>query len=329
MKNKKAFSLVEVLIVLVIIGFMVIAELCILNNKVNNYNQPYYTVYHALKKAAYNVLADMYCPDPDSDDDECKVGAREFPDNSEDLCKRLAEFINTSKAVCKGTEIANDAKNIDPNNPWMVSSNAMRFYFSGLKKTKAPDLYGNENELQYFIVYVDLNGEKKPNRLTCDGTKTYPDIVPFAITRRGDVVPMGFPMFSNLYMTAQVKLPTGMNLDTDDSLEDKRTGSLSYYNAIHTAWAKAEENPSGGSPYSGNVQRNIDIPFSIVFDEDTAYLNSNIRQCYSGGQTGVRTLAQYKNEAANIYREKYLGKGCEAGTFNCRVVIDRNKNTRW
>ena len=66
--RKKAFTMIEVLIILTLIGFILIAELIILNTKSNQYGQPYYTAYNALRKAAYNVLADMYCPDENSSD---------------------------------------------------------------------------------------------------------------------------------------------------------------------------------------------------------------------------------------------------------------------
>jgi len=120
MKNKRrGFSMIELIVIMTFISFIVIIELMILNNKVNEYATPYYTVYNALKKASYNILADMYCPDPRSADPDCRVGPRDFPTTSEELCLRLAEFINTAELNCSATELdINDlANNINTNQP--------------------------------------------------------------------------------------------------------------------------------------------------------------------------------------------------------------------
>lgn len=313
--KKRGFSMIEVMVILGFIGFIVITELVILNSKVNEYGNPYYTVYNALKKASYNVLADMYCPDPNSEDEDCKIGPREFPKNSEDLCLRLAEFINTSEKNCSATDLdINDkADNINTNQPRLIASNSYRFYFSDLKKTQATDAYGNVNELEYFVAYVDLNGDKRPNRLTCEGTKLLPDIVPFAITRRGEVIPMGYPVYSKIYLTAKIKYPA--SVDSDGNMTNRTSASLSYYDAVYGAW------PEKGTK---NVLRNIDIPFSIMFGEDDIYEDSNIRQCYDGREPELKGEDVYKDEAINREIE-----GCQGGTYSCRVVIDSSIDKRW
>jgi len=315
-KNKKyGFSMVELSIVMVFIGFLTIAGLVTLNTKLNEYSSPYFNVYNALKKASYNVLADIYCPDSESTDDECKLGPREFPKTSDKLCERLSEFINTAEKNCKDTSLdVNDlANNLDPNKPRFVSTNSYRFYFSDLKKTHAQDLNGNEQELEYFVVYVDLNGRKKPNRLHCEGSMYLPDIIPFAITRRGEVIPMGFPVYSKTYLSAKIKYPN--KIDANGNMIDRGSQSLSFYEAVYGAWPKKG---------TREVKRNINIPFSILITEDGIYKDSLIRQCYNGSEPELRNEQSYKDEAKNKEDE-----GCLGDTYSCRVIIDSNVETRW
>ena len=335
MNFKKAFSMVELILIIVLIGFIVIAELMILNNKVNEYGQPYFTAYNALKKASYNVLADMYCPG-----DACPVAGltapRRFPQNTTDLCERLSEFINTSVKHCEATEGYEDINilannfNTQQDKPRMIASNSYRFYFTGdgdkpLRIEGIPDVYGNEYTVDYFIVWVDINGEKEPNRITCNKTKLYPDIVPFAITTRGEVIPMGFPIYNTLYLTAKIKYPTEIELEEQadgskkEVFDNRSSSSQSFYKAIYGAW-----------PVRGDVnkviQENIDIPFSVQFG-DRIPEDSLMHQCYSEKTAidiGLKSKEQFKDELVN--RENL---GCTGGTYACRVIVDSTIETRF
>ena len=324
---KKAFSMIEVMIVLTVIGFIIIAELCIINQKANEYGQSYYATYNALKKANYNVLADIYCPDVNSTNAACRLGPRSYPTEPRELCSRLTEFINVSENNCSSTNftvINDNANNINTNNPAFIASNSFRFYIGNERTYVVTDVNGRRDELRYFVVYVDINGEKRPNRLRCDDSDVLPDIVPFALTRRGEVIPMGLPVYSNAYMTAKIKYPGTINEDSNE-MENKSASSMSYYEATFGAW------PNGNN---SEVQENYDIPFSIMLSEDRIYQNSSIRQCYNGTIARMKTEKQYKEEAiTKATRENtnhiHRTRGCIGGTFNCRVVIDSSINTRW
>lgn len=325
MNLKKAFSMIEMLIIIVLIGFIVIAELMILNNKINEYGQPYYTAYNALKKAAYNVLADIYCPG-DSCPDKTLTAPRAFPTNSQDLCLRLAEFINTAQLNCT---LGGDVKDINDmadnlnaaTPPRMIATNSFRFYFSGMKTVNdIHDVYGNLYDMNYFVVWVDLNGEKEPNRLTCNESKLYPDIVPFAITTRGEVIPMGFPVYNTLYLTAKIKFPTEIetveeNGEIKETVNNKSSASLSFFEAIYGAWAK--------DGTTREIQDNIDIPFSILFSKEFPN-DSLIHQCYNGSVPNLLRQADYEDRAIS-----YQDKGCMGGSYACRVIIDSNIETRF
>ena len=336
MKNKKAFSMVELILIITLIGFIIIAELTILNNKTNEYGQPYFTAYNALKKAAYNVLADMYCPG-----DACPIkdlkAPRRFPKTSEELCERLSEFINTAGTTegkhCAATEGYEDinimADNFDEQHdkPRMIASNSdtsdgtsKPLRISGVK-----DVYGHEYNIDYFIVWIDINGEKEPNRITCNKTRLYPDIVPFALTTRGEVIPMGFPIYNTLYLTAKIKYPTEIEIEeqadgsTREVFDNKSSASLSFYKAIYGAW------PQKNDP-DKNVHENIDIPFSVLFT-DRIPDKSLIHHCYSEESAiefGLKSKQQFKEELVDR-----SNLGCTGGTYACRVIIDSSIETRF
>ncbi|MBE7708492.1 MAG: hypothetical protein E7Z88_07285 [Cyanobacteria bacterium SIG27] len=343
MNLKKAFSMVELILIITLIGFIIIAELTILNNKMNEYGQPYFTAYNALKKASYNVLADMYCPGEACPVKDLKA-PRKFPKTSEELCERLSEFINTAGKVenmhCAATEGYEDinimADNFDEQHdkPRMIASNSYRFYFTSdtssggskpLRISGIKDVYGHEYNVDYFIVWIDLNGEKEPNRITCNNSKLYPDIVPFAVTTRGEVIPMGFPIYNTLYLTAKIKYPTKIETEEQpdgtkkEVFDNESSASTSFYKAIYGAW------PTKNDP-NKNVQENIDIPFSILFT-DRMPEKSLIHQCYSEESAiefGLKSKAQFHDELIDR-----SDMGCTGGTYACRVIVDSTIETRF
>ena len=299
--KKTGFTLIEIIIVFTIIGVITVFELIILQNRMNQYGAPYYNIYSALKKASYNILADMYCPNSNSDDPECRKGPRPFPDNSYDMCRRLAEFINVPKGATCGTDkndttkdINNDATNINDSTLRFVSSNAARFYISPLKTYT----FDSGETLNYFIVYVDINGKESPNKVDKEQQeKVYPDIVPFAITTRGETIPMGYPIYSNMYLTAKIGYPAA---EINGAIVDNRfSKTMSFFEAIQGAWGGAI------SP---------DIPFSIPFTEELP--DTNLAKSFFLGQ--VPESAEFKSQ-----------EGCKGGEYTCRVVIDSYMDKRF
>lgn len=328
--NKKAYSLVEVLIMLSIISLLAILGLKTLTNNTNQYGQAYYNAYNSLKKTAYNVLADMHCPDTNSEDALCRIGARPFPkevsnyrinaQNTKGLCNRFAEFLNVVESRCNNNFI-NDATGeiTEANSPNLVLSNSYKLYFGNkMHEYKIND----ERKIEYFVVYMDLNGDKRPNTTICQSANTKPDIVPFAITRRGEVIPMGFPIFQKGYITAQVSFPTEYN---GEGASNVYSDSMSFYEAAAIAWPT-----SSGSDI---VESHADIPFSLMFTQHDDFANSAIRQCYNGTVADLKTFKNYKDQAEEL-RKKYIkeergAQDCSGGKFNCRVTIESNTTTRY
>ena len=301
MNFKKGFSLIEIIVVFTIIGIIMVIELLILQARINQYGAPYYNVYSALKKASYNVLADMYCPNENSDDPDCVAGPRPFPENSYDLCRRLAEFINVPKGANCGTDkndsskdINDDASNINDDTLRFIASNSFRFYISSLKTYK----FDSGEELKYFIVYVDINGKDAPNRVDKKPSdKLLPDIVPFAITTRGETIPMGYPIYSNTYLTAKIRYPAA---EINGIIVDNRfSKSMSFYEAIKGAWGDTI------SP---------DITYSIPFSDEMP--NSSKAKSFFLGE--IPTNVEFKSQ-----------EGCKGGEYTCNVVIDSFQGKRF
>ena len=321
--SKKAFTITELMFVLLVIGIIISIQIRTINTRINQYSAGYFNTYHALKKAAYNVLADMYCPGPSCPDetlrDPNKGAPRPFPEDSENLCLRLAEFINTTQLNCKAPSVqvlGTGGLNLNNEMPdgtnrstvKFVAGNSYRFHISDMKEYEINNSSG-VHKVKYFIVFVDINGEKKPNSFYCNEVMGdfKPDIVPFVITTKGEVIPVGWPIHEKTYMTAHVKLPVKLKED-----KDRRTKSLTFYEAVHGAW-----------PDGANVYEHHNIPFSVQFNDIVNKDGTNndfLKQCFFTKE------ADYKNTAAGL---SFEDEGCLGGTYSCRVVIEQPTTTRF
>lgn len=298
MNKKSAFSLTEVLVVLTFIGFIIVTQLVVMTSKVNQYSGPYFTVYNAVKKTAYNVLADIYCPCTGNDcpNEECKKGPREYPKTSTNLCKRFSEFINTSENNCNNFKPVGNDLDFKKATPGFIATNSYKFYFHDGRFTKTI----NGKTVNFAIIYVDINGEKRPNRFVCDNSDILPDIVPFAITDNGDAIPIGLPTYSKAYMTASVGYPSKNSME--------KVNSLIFNDAILTAWPN-------------DTKGNISIPFSVNYvNELNSAIQNKFVSCVSDNSP-TQKVKYVPQIATNL--------GCKKDTYNCRVIIDKHKTTRF
>ena len=317
-KFKFAYSMFELLIVFTLISFLIIYELIIVNRKMNEYGGVYYNAYNTLRKVTYNIFIDTYCPsnsvqpEPGADPDyDCTKGARAFPKDVTELCKRYTEYLNvpnganfcTEKKEAQGHGNINEkADNISEDTLKFKTTNTFRFYISGTgSNNESPYEYtanGSNDKVEYFIMYVDLNGSKAPNRVDKEvGNKVLPDIVPFAITRKGEVIPMGFPVYSTSYITAKVRYPDEA---ASDSYKENLSESMSLYDAIAKAWGTADDN--------------IDIPFTFKLNDQLP--SDNLAKYY---------VSQNLIPTSSVS----LDSKCKEQTFECKVVIDSDSNVRF
>ena len=252
---KKAFSLAELLIVLTIIGVCCVMAITAMKPAdINVTRYLYSNAYKALSKAYYNALlkGDVYNPflneDADNNNEDVKI-----------LCEGLKYFINTNlneDYTCnqnKAIDLDGFDYNFNDDQIQFISNNKMKFYIS--KKVESAD------DIDFYIVFVDLNGVKKPNSIVYtykgneenEENKKLPDIYAFAMLNTGRVCPLGIPEYDSEVLTARFVY---FNEGTEQRYYRK---SIPYFAAKNAAWGiydSAEE-------ITPKDNYNLDEPFSM------------------------------------------------------------------
>ncbi|MBE7706871.1 MAG: hypothetical protein E7Z91_06490 [Cyanobacteria bacterium SIG30] len=145
--------------------------------------------------------------------------------------------------------------------PSFITANGQKFYISKVLNANMPffgdptnpDYTGNQRRYFRFIV-VDLNGDARPNRQYVKGgtfpwTKgandsdevdsgSYPDLVLFAITDSGYVIPLGIPEFAKNYASATVYFPEYLNECSDSSCTEFKKNDIDFSDAANLFYAK-------------------------------------------------------------------------------------------
>ncbi len=259
MKKIKGFTLAELSFVFVFIGVVSVIAMHTMNDRFVDFFGRYYTAYDSLSKAAYNTYIDTYCRTADDALSDCKnnkekENGRPFPKNPKELCERLSEYLNKSEDIkCSNSVIVNaldnefyDNKLKKKTNIQMALSNGFQLSFSPKKEIIINHAKTSNETIEYFIVYVDLNGSAKPNSTQLP----HPDIVPFIVTCTGDVIPVGYPVYDKTYASARI-------LDS----QNNQTKSFTIDEARQLAF--------GNDSY-------IDIPYTLIPAFNNA-LPANIR----------------------------------------------------
>ena len=211
MKKIKAFTLAELSFVFIFIGVISVIALHTVNERRTDFYARYFTAYDALSKAVYNTYVDTYCRvvTDSSGKTDCEIAGSEFsqkgrpfPDNPRDLCKRLAEYLNVSGDPNCSNDVIKDASDEEFKNikPQLTLSNSFRIYFSSPGDVTVNHAGKKNRIVNYFIVYVDLNGKEKLNTAAAPN----PDIVPFIVTYTGDTIPIGYPIYDKSYISARL-----------------------------------------------------------------------------------------------------------------------------
>lgn len=228
MMQKKAFTLFESLLVIMIIGILVLLSLKILKNADEKaYGELYTKAYTTLNTAAYNVQYNVERHNDQAHLEAQREGnsvaadseLKRFPDvektvvnpTDQELCTALTSndkgYINVVSSNCAtSTSNTNMIANTIPSTPTFVTTDGMKYYFA----TPA-------DSTTFFYVWVDINGNRRPNSTTFVTGKKRPDIVPFIISKEnGVVVPQGIPTYDITYLKARV-LSSNPDLDVDYS----------------------------------------------------------------------------------------------------------------
>lgn len=249
--NKNGFTIPELLIFLTIVGVISVFMMTIIKPGEKYLPYAYYNAYNTLSTAAFNIREDANdlnmsdTNNTEKAEDKVFPGVKSDPDSTgeateaaRELCKKLAVdptadnetaaqygYINTSEYNCSSFTVHTNARGSFSNNatPAFRASNSMLYYISRMGKVEVPDAM-NENKKQtvkYFIVWVDLNGDRRPNTPNWKPKKPA-DIVPFMVTTSGTVLPIGAPITDTRYMTARVQYPS-------DNKRKFSVKSASYY----------------------------------------------------------------------------------------------------
>ena len=233
-RPKKAFTLAETLLVLLIIGVVSAATVMTIKPGDKALKYSYSSAYNGLSDSFYNVILN---------NSQSDIFAAKGPKK---LCEGLTEYITTLETNCSDSNVVGlKADSFEDKNIQFVSVNGMRFYFSE-RNDITYKIDTEDKKLKYFMVYVDTNGKKKPNRLGNDpvaeasNKKSLPsDIFAFALLETGKTVPLGLPEIETKYMQARLAFYNGQ---ADIEYAEP---SLPYYLAKNVAWGCYDDIPDG------------------------------------------------------------------------------------
>lgn len=255
-KNKKAFSIPELLIIMVIVGVISVMMLTIIKPNESALKFQYYNAYNTLNTAAFNINQDAMQA-LEENLPGVPAANKRFPINAKELCEKLASngsvqsgYINTTDYRCDSNPkvaASGDPSTFIDANMAFRASNSMKFYIRERLTTNIPNSLGGTTSVPYFLVWVDLNGDRGPNTSDFQGKKK-PDIVPFVVADYGYVLPVGGPVSDITYMTGRVKVIT-----------DKKTyytNSMPYYAAQIAAYGN-KQYPATDLPSVANPWRTI------------------------------------------------------------------------
>ncbi len=323
---RKAFTLAEVILCLVIAGILI--AITFTTTKPKQYldqksiKTKYATVYDALNLATYDLA---YKDETNPFIITSADNAAGINDPYKKLCKGLASYINTDSASCNIPALSNnvtylkhediDFSKLTPN---LESLTGVKFYISEIiRDNKYPAMersyYNPETPnftLQFFMVYVDLNGTEYPNRphtIKVDQTeKKMPDVFAFAIIPTGAAIPMGVAEYDSKFFSAR--------LSYTENKAKYYSPYYSYRQAKHLAWGWY-------SPNGENIQFKKTLSYTY---------NDYIKEILERNNTQL-----YDFNKKNIYPEKYdeaLFTKCNppAGTLltrydMCAIAVDTPK----
>lgn len=240
---KKAYNLAEMVLVIVIIGFIVMLMYKTIKPSYKAIPIAYYRVFTSLEDAVYNSYEKI------REKNQIFPGADEKPDiykTAQELCSLIATnpeeaddngYINTVIYNC-GENFKTVPENIRNNifndeNMAFQATNSMKFYISPLQEVDIKNAVSEKQiiTIRYFIVWVDLNGKKRPNSAFINN-KGPIDIVPFIVTTRGEVLPAGYPTTDIRYLSAYVQYPLNHT--------PRASKSRTYYDAQTAAYSGRE-----------------------------------------------------------------------------------------
>lgn len=281
---KKAFTLAEVAIVFVIIGVISIIAVSTIKPWEKAAKYAYMRAYNAIGLAVYNKLTTA--------EDIVK-----FPETANELCEAMTTYMNTTESNCNAGVLSRDPSvaNFNPDDaayttPMFITTGGMKVWIGADSTTSpanGPFVYEikesatseNKDVVSYYMVYVDLNGDKGPDSPIWD-KEDIADIVAFVVTDKLIVVPIGYPEIDTRYLVAHVIYPTlaetnaGGDIDwNEDSDEEVVSEAMSLYEAKARSYGTRNDVDDNSSlPVYGEV---LTYDFAKDFGEDNPFKINN------------------------------------------------------
>lgn len=224
MKNKKkaGFTLAEILMALVIMGFIAGAAIPVIQTQKSAYTSLAYYAYENLKSVTGDImLSEQQGNIIDTEamtkivtgpsgfeerilktDGELAENNDTFPER-QSFCEYMVSLMNTQGLPQCTTrenrftyEQARTYTLPIPTQANIVTTNGQKYYIGAWQEqpNEWVEVDGNwekQTNYGYRIILVDLNGEGKPNIIKKDGKSLPPDIVSFAVLDTGEVLPVG------------------------------------------------------------------------------------------------------------------------------------------
>lgn len=291
-----ALTIAELMITLLIIATLCIFALTTIKPYDKTYKWLYVRIYHSLENAVYNSMMTRNSPeDPDM------LG---FPSTSTAFCNMLKEFLNTlpddevDGQITPKCEAARDlsmsAADFPEDNIQLILSNGMRLWIAsqgGAPYVLNDTVDGTAVNMKYYVVFVDINGSRGPNRAQWDAAGNINwgpdskllDIVAFVVTEASVVIPVGPPEIDTRYMQAVAIYPP----DDENKPEGTRSLPNTYYWAKHDAWGDSESIAEPMSlDFAGKFPANS--PFAVTYPTANTVNtaagcsdnNNMVSQCY-------------------------------------------------
>ncbi len=288
MKKRNAFTLAEMLLVFVIIGIIGSIGVVTVKPWEKAYKYSYIKIYNGLSTAIYNHMVT-------TDDTNA------FPDNARSFCNALLEYLNTSNNAqnvaannaCTRTAGADAYLGNAPTsadfrtggkNPKILLSNGARLWIgaNGLNPytyTQTIDATaGITDEIKYYLVYVDLNGDRGPNAINYNENgrdRRLPDIVSFAVTDKFSVIPLGYPKYDQRYLSAHIMYPVSEDDDAVTAEGERASDAMTYYEAVVGAYSKnfgthQRKIVTMGIPYTYDLENSLPAAnrFKLVINSE-------------------------------------------------------------
>ena len=315
--NKKlAFTLAETLICITIVGILATIMVTSYAPKEKTTRFLYANAYTGVSDAFYNVM--LHKQQESGNKNPFKVNQAGINAGPKVLCEEMVKYINTSSVSCANNKKTSALGNsFSDENVQFTSENGMKFYFSEMFTTSyeqgEPDENGVKPEItvNYFIAFVDINGDRRPNTMEYSGEldtnglgENLPDIFAFALMDNGRTVPIGHVELDNRILLTRVAY---YNRGAEVMYAEP---SQALYLSKNGAWGRYEETWDDDDEFA-ELYREPSIPLTM---------GETIRDSLPNGSLMKINIPTPKND---LYESKDGTQCTMYDIDNCYVVIDK------